>query len=726
MKKAWCIISVFILSNLSSLAQINVTYTINTGTGRTTISPYVYGNNMVEPWSRLKTENITARRLGGNRLTGYNWEHNFSNAGNDYGPHSTDTYLFIPMGIPVSTTPAKIVTAFHDTSKVLGTYSLVTIPAAGYVARNTTKFVTTNPPSADWDRIQTIKGSAFSLTPNTTDGVVYTDEFLNYLITQFGTAATVNGIKGYSVDNEPDLWNSTHSRLHSAQATCQEIVDKNIEVGKVVKQMDPAAEVFGFVSYGYQGLRTCQNASDWPGAGWSGTYPWYVDAFLDKMRIASNTEGKRLLDVLDFHFYSEHMGPDNGGTQRRVYSQSPQTYDSHNGVRTARMQAPRSLWDPTFTENSWITLYAYPSDPPMQLIPNFLSKIAARYPGTKLSISEYDFGAEDDISGGIATADALGVFGKHGLYMANYWGEIKNYVSLAFKLYRNYDGNKSTYENTSVTANTSSLVNSTIYGSVNSASNGTLHLIVTNKHLTSAINGTFNITSSSNYTTAKIYGFQNGSSSINLLATVTVTGNSFTYNFPALSALHIVLTDPTSLPVKIKSFTGQCNTEANARELFWETEAESGIQNYEIEKSPNGENWTKIASVEANGNPIYSYRDPATDAGYISYYRIKINEINSTSFYSPIISVNHCTEETASYSIYPNPFSTGFTIQCDQSGTEFRVIIKDLNGRTVECTDSAQTSDSLGEHLSTGLYLVEIQNKKNQEKKIYKLIKTNE
>jgi hypothetical protein len=726
MKKALFILSLEFLLIISSQAQVNVTYTINTGTGRTAISPYVYGNNMVEPWSRLKTENVTARRLGGNRTSTYNWEHNFSNAGIDYGPHSTDTYLFIPMGIPVSSSPGRIVTAFHDTSLVLGTYSLVTIPAGGYVSRNTTKFVTTNPPSADWDRIQAVKGSAFTLTPTTTDGVVYTDEFLNFLINRFGTAATANGIKGYSVDNEPDLWNSTHSRMHSAQATCQEIVDKNIEVGKVVKQMDPAAEVFGFVSYGYQGLRTCQNASDWSGAGWSGTYPWYVDAFLDKMRIASNTEGKRLLDVLDFHFYSEHMGADNGGTQRRVYSQSPQTYDSHNGVRTARMQAPRSLWDPTFTENSWITLYAYPSDPPMQLIPNFLSKIAARYPGTKLSITEYDFGAEDDISGGIATADALGVFGKHGLYMANYWGEVKNYVSLAFKLYRNYDGNKSTFENTSVTATTSSLVNSTIYGSVNSASNGILHLVVTNKNLTNAINGTFTITSSSNYTTAKIYGFQNGSASISLMATVAVTGNSFTYNFPALSALHIVLQDPTALPVKIKSFTGHCNPEARTNDLYWETEEENGITTYDLEKSSTGEIWTKIASIEANHKPIYGFSDNTKNENAVSYYRLRTNELNGTHNYSPIVPVRICETENISYTLFPNPFKEGFSIQCNYTTPGFTVTVKDLSGNIVEYVDYSQEPEKLiGEHLSSGIYFIEIQGKNEQVKKIYKLIKTN-
>jgi len=38
-------------------------------------------------------------------------------------------------------------------------------------------------------------------------------------------------------------------------------------------------------------------------------------------------------------------------------------------------------------------------------LPRMLAKIAAHYPGTKLSLSEYNYGAANDISGGVAQAD---------------------------------------------------------------------------------------------------------------------------------------------------------------------------------------------------------------------------------------------------------------------------------------------------------------------------------
>ena len=55
---------------------------------RSSISPSIYGINQ----DMEGDENIVLRRLGGNRLTGYNWENNASNAGEDWF-NSSDSFL---------------------------------------------------------------------------------------------------------------------------------------------------------------------------------------------------------------------------------------------------------------------------------------------------------------------------------------------------------------------------------------------------------------------------------------------------------------------------------------------------------------------------------------------------------------------------------------------------------------------------------------------------------
>jgi hypothetical protein len=93
--------------------------------------------------------------------------------------------------------------------------------------------------------------------------------------------------------------------------------------------------------------------------------------------------------------------------------------DTDAGVVAARKQAPRSLWDLAYTENSWIAQFS--TNGPIRLLPRLEDKIAANYPGTKLSITEYNYGGANHISGGIAQADALGVFGREGLFAATLW-----------------------------------------------------------------------------------------------------------------------------------------------------------------------------------------------------------------------------------------------------------------------------------------------------------------
>jgi hypothetical protein len=57
---------------------------------------------------------------------------------------------------------------------------------------------------------------------------------------------------------------------------------------------------------------------------------------------------------------------------------------------------------------------------------------------TKLSICEWASTADGDISGGIVTADSLGIFGRYGVEVAAYWAnpDAKGPVILAYWLYR--------------------------------------------------------------------------------------------------------------------------------------------------------------------------------------------------------------------------------------------------------------------------------------------------
>ena len=60
-------------------------------------------------------------------------------------------------------------------------------------------------------------------------------------------------------------------------------------------------------------------------------------------------------------------------------------------------------------------------DEKIRLLPRLREWVRDNHPGLKISIGEWSFGGDNDISGAVATAEALGRFGQQGLDAAFYW-----------------------------------------------------------------------------------------------------------------------------------------------------------------------------------------------------------------------------------------------------------------------------------------------------------------
>jgi len=164
--------------------------------------------------------------------------------------------------------------------------------------------------------------------------------------------------------------------------------------------------------------------------------PW----FLAQMNKASAQAGKRLLDYLDIHYYF-----------------APDTSANDAAAKALRLRMTRSWWDPDYIDESWIGTsippqWTEPNPNAIWLIPRMQQLIQQFYPGTKLSISEWDSTDDTDITGGLVTVDSLGIFGVNGLDQATYWSQPDQLgpVGLAYWLYRGngtYFGDKSVQVN---------------------------------------------------------------------------------------------------------------------------------------------------------------------------------------------------------------------------------------------------------------------------------------
>jgi len=580
----------------AEMATISITVNVDTSQDRAAISPYIYGAN-----DDLGLDLLTFRRLGGNRMTGYNWETNASNAGVDWY-HQSDNYLCGVMGLTTAecNTVGGVITRWHDRSIAIGAASELTLEMAGYVAADMNGPVTESEtaPSTRWDAALLAKGAPFTTAPSLTDGQVYIDEQVNFMVSRYGSAAGPTGVKFYATDNEPDLWASTHPRIHPNAALATEIVSRSAALASAVKAVDPAAQIFGYESYGFNGYYSLQDAPDW--ATVKGSYAWYIDYYLDQMRQRGETAGKRLLDVLSVHWYPEAQG----GGQRIVFGGAGSL-----DTQKARVQAPRTLWDPTYVESSWIAQY-YGAFLP--LIPRLQQSINGYYPGTKLAFTEFAYGGEADISGGLAIADVLGIFGKYGIYAAAYWPveSDQSYVRAAYRLYRDYDGAGSTYGDTSVRATTDNVADASVYAAISGTDDTTLHLVVLNKSFDSAATYTIHLAGGRSYTGGEVWAFDANSSAITLRPAVTdITGNTFTYTLPPRTAAHFVLhtsSVPTATPTATITPGGPTST-PTPTPTATPAAASADMIVYGDVLAPGWENWSWNTTVDpANTTPVES------------------------------------------------------------------------------------------------------------------------
>jgi hypothetical protein len=496
-----------------------VRFDVDTSADVHDISPYIYGTNQPD-WS-ASAKNLTLARAGGNRWTAYNWENNASNAGTDW-QNQNDSYL--GGGDAPGGAVRERVQEAHDA----GASMLVTVPIQGYVAadKNGGGDVNQTPDylQARFNPSQPVKGSALANPPNLGDDVVYQDEFVSFLEKAFPNARTdPSRTIFYSLDNEPDLWSDTHPRIQSQPVTYAALAYKCIAFADAIKGVVPDAMVFGPVNYGWAGFVNLQDAPDANGRD-------FLDYFLETMKAAETTKGRRLLDVLDVHWYPEAQGDGVRITGEQTSS----------AVVEARVQAPRSLWDDGYTEDSWITQWS--TEGPIRLIPRLKEKIEAKYPGTKIAITEYYYGAGGHISSAMAHADVLGVFGREDVFAASLWelGSTQSFAYAGFAMFRNYDGANGSFGDVSVRLVNDDTVGTSAYASKDATGTPRVVVVAINK-TQGALTAGITVAHDAALARAEVYQLTSSSPIPAKQGDLqAVAANAFSYEMPSMSVSTLV------------------------------------------------------------------------------------------------------------------------------------------------------------------------------------------
>jgi hypothetical protein len=666
--------------------------TIDVGSGRHAISPYIYGINYNQV--QIPDINPSIVRWGGDATSQYNWQTGNTNAGSDY---------YFKNGQQTSTSDAPDFDTFFTTNHAAGVQTIGTIPINGWVAKDSTscgfsvtKYGAQQSQVGDCGNGTLADGNPVSQEKPTaqTDADVQVDTafmkaWVAHTVSAFGSGAN-GGVAIWQLDNEPVWWSNVHQNIHpilpnvvgQGYTSFDEVWQKGLAYSQAIKAGDPTAKVAGPITSGWSDLFFSRVDMQ---SGWS-TGPSYVywgnpvdraahgnqdfvAWYLQQFASYQSQNGQRLLDYFDIHGYMPGTGtalrPNN------LAASAPDPTDPASNA--ARFASTRIFWDPNYVvadksgtlfsgdnashsaqTGNWITngmtfalvdgsgillaqttvalegsttitpssisyssgasITASPNPIPANeffvgqatiswtapgssgvkvyigdgeylsnecvcLIPRMKNWVNANYPGTKMSITEYNLGAQGDINGALAQTDVLGIFGREGLDVATMWPflgypdiPLNAPITYAFRMYRNYDGAKSTFGDTGVSAVSADQSQLSVYAAQRTSDSALTVMVInkTSNDLTSSVS----LANFSPQSTAKVFRY----SAANLTAVVSepdqaVISNGFSAAFPANSATLLVIpvsaaatitANPNPIPVAAGATVGQTTISWNA------------------------------------------------------------------------------------------------------------------------------------------------------------------
>jgi Glycoside hydrolase family 44 len=535
------------------------------------ISPYIYGINgyLLDSASEV-TANPTVVRWGGDATSRYNYKLNTTNSAADY--------YFENFSGEGGMWGGGNYTGFITASSTAGITSLMTMPVLGWVTNSSTtacSFTQSQFPgqtsyngscgsgtvpegtdncttSGGCDLFGDTAGKVAALTsisnpaptPPAASGATlawaqgtWAGGWVGSILSAYGpgnpSGATGKSVAIWDLDNEPAWWDEVHRDVHPVASTYDEVTNGGIGTALAIKTVDSTAQVSGpVIDYWWNYFYSKKDIE----SGWSSGAPCYepwsnpvdrnahggvpmIEYYLQQMAAAEKTYGFRLLDYLDIHAYM--AATVNGNSVGLAAA-------GDTGVQQARMNSTRAYWDPTYTDpnfpqpnyttdSNYTSSCTTPLQAP-QAIPMMQAWVAKDYPGTKISIDEYNFGGLESINGAVAQADVLGIFGREGLDMGMFWPTTNDNQQIpgnfAFAIYRNYDGKQSTFGDISLNSSSADQSQLAVYGALRSK-DGTVTIVVINK----------------------TYGDLTATLSVNALSTSTTSAQAYLYSNANLSQI---------------------------------------------------------------------------------------------------------------------------------------------------------------------------------------------
>jgi hypothetical protein len=288
---------------LAFTAAVNaVEIQVDVTKGRLPISPFIYGINIYKWDQPLKPASDTeanrcndagvrfARAGEGNNSTKYNWRRKITSHPDWYNNVYVHDWDFAAQSIQ----QRLPLTAGLFTLQLLG-------KAASNAQNNYPDYGDGSNASKNW-----AGGGGPTPTPHDGNPDLYlmdwpadsTTAILDFWFRptdQGGLGLDSTRFRYWNMDNEPEVWNSTHDDVVKDTITAEAYLTKYFAVARLARQKFPGIKLVGPVF-----------TNEWQWWNWNnhfvGGLPW-MEYFIKRVGEEQVKSGLRLLDVLDFHYY---------------------------------------------------------------------------------------------------------------------------------------------------------------------------------------------------------------------------------------------------------------------------------------------------------------------------------------------------------------------------------------------------------------------------------------
>jgi Glycoside hydrolase family 44/Secretion system C-terminal sorting domain len=678
----------------------NVQINIDPLSGRRTISPYIYGRNgslsddpgsplAAGTWQIYKDAGVNFfRENGGNNLTKYNWRLKLDSHPDWYNNVYASDWDFAATSLHQNIPSAQGMWGFQ---------------LIGETASNNAH----NFDDWDFNGSQGWTGTAQNLAggglPNTGGGsaalrngdtTLYLERWpadsttgiLNHWFGPGGLGLDSTKIRYWNMDNEIEIWSSTHDDVMPTQLSAEAFMQLYFAVAKKARALFPGIKLSGPVS-----------PNEWQWYNWSTglvtgsdgkQYPW-LQYFIKRIAEEEQRTGIRLLDVIDLHFYPGSTNPSDLVQYHRVFFDSTYAWPEANGVKVIK-----GGWDPSIQ-----------IEDVFGRAQNWLNQYLGAGNGVSFALSETGLQIQSDPNTlAVWYASTMGEFMKHNVEYFSPWSWDKGMWE-ALHLYSRYN------KTNSIQATSSDELNVSAYASADN-NNDSLTIVLVNRSTTDPKTVTLNF---SNFLVAgqaaKTLTLSNlpvgtetfVSHTNNALrsSTITPSGNTLQVTIAPLSVTSIqIASGSVILPVALASFTASKND--NGVRLDFSTTDQVQLSYFEIERSANGASFDSIGTVPAttslSGNDLqngYTFFD-AKPLSSLNYYRLKMTDKDGSFTYSKVVTVYF---GSSVFSVFPNPAKDLVNVQMQFPAGTIVLQIMDAVGRQLR----AVSVQSTGAPLSTPL-----------------------